>query len=131
MERTSLFSPMGTVTYSFLTVKYEGVSKIIRTVGTCWLGMTKYTWFTPLLPLWCRCDLDSPFLSCVFAINMDTPNFICTKEEQRAVIHFCGLKVYVPGVKMHRMMSVQYGNSVMSTDCLLIQREVQKWSHKR
>ena len=25
---------------------------------------------------------------------MDTPNFICTKEEQRAVIHSCGLKVY-------------------------------------
>jgi hypothetical protein len=25
---------------------------------------------------------------------MDTPNFICTKEEQRAVTHFCGLKVY-------------------------------------
>jgi len=25
---------------------------------------------------------------------MDTPNFICTKEEQRAVIYFCGLKVY-------------------------------------
>jgi len=25
---------------------------------------------------------------------MDTPNLICTKEEQRAVIHFCGPKVY-------------------------------------
>jgi len=25
---------------------------------------------------------------------MDTPNFICTKEEQRTVIHFCGLKLY-------------------------------------
>jgi hypothetical protein len=25
---------------------------------------------------------------------MDTPNFICTKEEQRAVIHVCVLKVY-------------------------------------
>jgi hypothetical protein len=29
-----------------------------------------------------------------FVINMDTLNFIYTKEEQRAVIHFCGLKVY-------------------------------------
>jgi len=48
-------------------------------------------------------------------------------------MHFCGLKVYqvlkwrreedsdpflraegVPGVETHRMMSVQYGNSVMS-----------------
>jgi hypothetical protein len=25
---------------------------------------------------------------------MVTQNFICTKEEQRAVIHLCGLKVY-------------------------------------
>jgi hypothetical protein len=25
---------------------------------------------------------------------MDIPNFICTKKEQRAVIHFCRLKVY-------------------------------------
>jgi hypothetical protein len=24
---------------------------------------------------------------------MDTSNFICTKEEQRIMIHFCGLKV--------------------------------------
>jgi len=31
----------------------------------CWLGMAKYTWSTPLLPLWCRCDLHSPFLSWV------------------------------------------------------------------
>jgi len=61
----------------------------------CWLGNTKYTWSSPLLPLWCRCDLDSRFLSWVFfAINMVTPNLICTKEEQRTVIHFCGLKVY-------------------------------------
>ena len=60
----------------------------------CWLGMTKYTWSTPLLPLWCKCDLDSPFLFEFFAINMATPNFICTKEEQRTPIHFCVLKVY-------------------------------------
>jgi hypothetical protein len=32
----------------------------------CCLGMTKYTWSTPFLPLWCRCDLDSPLLSWVF-----------------------------------------------------------------
>jgi hypothetical protein len=37
----------------------------------------------------------------------------------------------VPGVKMHRMMSVQYGSSVMSQQILLMEREVQKWSHKR
>jgi hypothetical protein len=30
----------------------------------------------------------------LFAINMVTPNLICTKVEKRAVIHFCGLKVY-------------------------------------
>jgi hypothetical protein len=60
----------------------------------CWLGMTKYTWSTPLLPLWCRCDLDSPFLSWGFCHKHGHSNFICTKEEQRAMIHFCGLKVY-------------------------------------
>jgi hypothetical protein len=61
----------------------------------CWLDVTKYTRPTPLLPLWYRCDLDSPFLSWVFCHkNMETRNFICTKEEKRAVIHFCGLKVY-------------------------------------
>jgi hypothetical protein len=80
---------------------YVGVSKIIWTIRYmfcswlyCWLGMTKYTWSTLLLPLWCRCDLDSPFLSCAFSINMLTTSFICAKEEQKAVIHFCGLKVY-------------------------------------
>jgi hypothetical protein len=60
----------------------------------CWLGMTRYTWSNPFLPLWCRCDLDSPFLSWVFCHKHGHPNFICTKEERRAVIHFCGLKVY-------------------------------------
>ena len=54
---------------------------------------------------------------------MDTPNFICTKEEQRAVIHFLWAEG-VPGVKMHRMISVQYGNSVMS------QRIVCYWSKR-
>jgi len=52
----------------------------------CWSGMTKYIWSTTLLPMWCRCDLDSPFLSWVFfAINMNTSNFICTKDEQRSI----------------------------------------------
>jgi hypothetical protein len=101
-------------------ILHEGESIIIRTVGTrlvvgytagwtwqdtrglllvghdkihtvyCWLDMTRYTRSTPLLPLWCRCDLDSTFC----AIDMNTPHLICTKKEQRAVIHFCGLKVY-------------------------------------
>jgi hypothetical protein len=52
---------------------------------------------------------------------METPNFICTKEEQKDVTHFFWLKVYQVS-KMHRMMSVQYGKSVMS------QRIVCQWS---
>jgi hypothetical protein len=37
--------------------------------------------------------------------------FICTKEQQRAVIRFL-LAESVPGAEMHRRISVQYGNSV-------------------
>jgi hypothetical protein len=51
---------------------------------------------------------------------MDTPNFICTKEEHRAVIHF----LWAEGVEMHRTITVQYGNSVMS------QRIVCRWSER-
>jgi len=81
----------------------------------CRLGMTKYTWSTALLPLWCRCDLDSPFLSWVF--------FFCHKHghsqfhlhQRRAEGSDPFLWVEgVPGVEMHRVMSVQYGNSVKS-----------------
>jgi hypothetical protein len=31
---------------------------MFRSCLYCWLGMTKYTWSTTLLPLWCRCDLE-------------------------------------------------------------------------
>ena len=44
-----------------------------------------------------------------FVSNLDGPLFICTKEEQRAVIH-CLWAEGVPGAKMHRRTSVQYGN---------------------
>jgi len=43
------------------------------------------------------------------AINMDTPNFICTKEEQRAVIHFCELKV------SHVLKCIEWCQSSMGT----------------
>jgi hypothetical protein len=54
----------------------------------CWFGMVRYVWSTCLLLLWCRCELGSPFLSWVLCRNLDGPLFICTKEEQRAVIGF-------------------------------------------
>jgi hypothetical protein len=60
----------------------------------CWLGMTRYTRSTPLLPLWCRCDLYSPFLSWVLCHRHGHSAFNLHQKEQRAVIHFCGLKVY-------------------------------------
>ena len=53
-------------------------------------------------------------------INLDGPLFICTKEEQRAVIRFLWAEG-VPGAEMHRRISVQYGNSVVS------QRMVYEW----
>jgi hypothetical protein len=46
-------------------------------------------------------------------IKLDDPLFICTKEEQRAVIHFLWAEG-VQGAEMHRRISVQYGNSVVS-----------------
>jgi hypothetical protein len=53
-------------------------------------------------------------------MNLDSPLFLCTKEEQRAVNHFLWPDG-VPGAKMHRRISVQYGNSVVS------QRMVCEW----
>jgi len=44
---------------------------------------------------------------------MDASLFICTKEEQRAVSQFLWAEI-VTGAEMHRRMSVQYGDSVMS-----------------
>jgi hypothetical protein len=53
-------------------------------------------------------------------INLDGPLFICTKEEQRAVILYLWAEDLL-GAEMHRRMSVQYGNSVVS------QRMVYEW----
>jgi hypothetical protein len=80
---------------------FLGESKIIRTVGTYFaVGCTAgWTWQDThgLLPSY-HCGAGLTLIVHFFhefcAINMDTPSFICTKEEQRAVIHFCGLKVY-------------------------------------
>ena len=79
----------------------------------CWLSMTKHTWSTPLLPLWCRCDLDSPFLSWVFCHKHGHSQFYLYQRRAEGSDPFLWAEG-VPGVKMHRMMSVQYGNSVMS-----------------
>jgi len=79
----------------------------------CWLGMTKYTWSTPLLPLWCRHDLDSPFLSKVFCHKHGHSQFHLHQRRAEGSNPFLWAEG-VPGVEMHRMMSVQYGNSVMS-----------------
>ena len=80
---------------------YVGESKIIRTIGTCFaVGYTAgWAWKNThglLLSYHCGAGVTLIVHFCheFFAVNMDTPNFICTKEEQRAVIHFCGLKVY-------------------------------------
>jgi len=82
-------------------IYYAGESKIIRTIGTCFaVGyIAGWAWQnTHCLLLSYHCDagvtLIVHFCHEFCVINMDTPNFICTKEEHRAVIHFCGLKVY-------------------------------------
>ena len=81
---------------------YVGEWKIIRTIGTCFaFGYTAgWSWQNTnglLLSYHCGAGVTLIVHFChefFFAINMVTSNFICTKEEQRAVIHFCGLKVY-------------------------------------
>jgi len=79
----------------------------------CWLRMTRYTGSTPLLQLWCRCDLDSPFLSWVLCHKHGHSEFHLHQRRAEGSDPFLWAEG-VPGVKMHRMMSVQYGNSVMS-----------------
>jgi hypothetical protein len=106
---------------------YEGESKIIRNIGTrCAVGYTA-GWACcdtcVLLVSYC-CGADVTLMVdlchefCV--INLDGPLFVCTKEEQRAVIRFLWAEG-VPGAEMHRKISVQYGNSVVS------QRMVYEW----
>jgi hypothetical protein len=82
-------------------LNYVGESKIIRTIGTCFAAGCTAGWACQntrglLLSYHCGAGVILMIHFChkFFAINMDTPNFICIKKEQRAVIHFCGLKVY-------------------------------------
>ena len=79
----------------------------------CWLGMTRYTWSTPLLSLWCRCDLHSPFLSWVLCHKHGHSQFYLHQRRAEGSDPFLWAEG-LPGVKMQGMMSVQYGNSVMS-----------------
>jgi hypothetical protein len=106
---------------------YEDDSKIIRNVDTCHaFGYTAG---------WAWCDTCSLLISYCYGadvtlivnlchefcvINLDGPLFICTKEEQRAVIRSLWAEG-VPGAEMHIRISVQYGNSVVS------QRMVYEW----
>ena len=80
---------------------YTGESKIICNLGTCSsFGCTAgWAWRdTHGLLLSYHCGAGVTLIvhfCCEFcAISMDTPLFTCTKEEQRAVIRFFGLKVY-------------------------------------
>jgi hypothetical protein len=51
------------------------------------------------------------------AINMDTPHLICTEKKNGSDPFLWAEDV--PGVEMHRRMSVQYGNkSHVTMDCL-------------
>ena len=116
---------------------YVGESKIIRTIGTCFaVGYTAgRAWQNTnglLVSYHCGAGVTLIVHFCheFFAINMDTPNFICTKEEQRAVIHFFGLKVYQVSECIEwcqcstGTVSCHNGLSVNGVRC-------SKWSHKR
>jgi hypothetical protein len=108
-------------------VIYEGESKIILNVGTCCaVGYTAgwaWCYSCGLLGFYC-CGSDVTLeVHCCHefcVINLDGPLFICTKEEQRSVICFLWAES-LPGPEMHRRITVQYGNSVVS------QRMVYEW----
>jgi hypothetical protein len=99
---------------------YKGETKIIHNVDTCCaFGYTAgWAWFNTcgLLVSYC-CGADFTLIVdlchefCV--TNLNSPLWICTKEEQRAVIRFLCAEG-VPGAEMHRRISVQYENSVVS-----------------
>jgi hypothetical protein len=114
-------------TFDNLLSLYEGQSKIIRNVDTCCaVGYTAgWAWCDTcgrLVSYCCGADVtlivDLCHEFCV--INLDGPIFICTKEEQGAVIHLLCAEG-LPGAEMHRRISVQFGNSVVS------QRMVYEW----
>jgi hypothetical protein len=75
-----------------------------------------------LVSYYCGTDVNLEVHSCheFCVINLDGPLFICTKEEQTTVISFLRAES-VTGAEMHRRISMQYGNSVVS------QRMVYEW----
>ena len=119
---------------------YVGESKIIPHYRYmfcswlyCWLGMTKYTWSAPLLPLWCRCDLDSPFLSWVFFCHKHGHSqFHLHQRRAEGSDPFCGLKVYqvskciewcqcsMGTVSWHKGLSVNPLNPELNPICYLL-----------
>jgi hypothetical protein len=88
----------------------------------CWLGMMWYMWSTCLQLFWCRCGLDSQFMSWVLCNKLWRYTFRLhqRRAEGRDPLWVEG----VPGAEMHRRISVQYGNSVVS------HRMVYEWIEK-
>jgi hypothetical protein len=61
----------------------------------CWLGMLRYVWSTCLLLLWCRCDLDSRFMSRVLCHKLGRSTFhLHQRREEGSDLFFYRLKVY-------------------------------------
>jgi hypothetical protein len=92
-------------------------SKIIRTIGTCFaVGYTAgWAWQNThglLLSYHCGAGVTLIVHFCheFFGISMDIHLHLRRAEGSDPFLWAEG----VPGVEMHRMMSVQYGNSVMS-----------------
>jgi hypothetical protein len=95
----------------------------------CWLGMTWYTWL--LLSYHCGVGVTLIVHYCCefFAINMDASLFICTKEEQRAVILVSGAEG-VPCAKCLEGCQCSIGTVSCHSVCLQVDQEVQEWVHK-
>jgi DNA-binding MltR family transcriptional regulator len=77
-------------------------------------------WSTCLILLWADVNLKVDLCHEICVINLAGPLFVSTKEEVKAVIRFLWAES-LPVAEMHRGISVQYGNSVVS------QRMVYEW----
>jgi hypothetical protein len=75
--------------------------------------MKRYVWSTCLLLLWCRCELASPFLSGVLCHKLGQSTFHLYQRRAEGSDPFLWAEG-VPGAEMHRRISVQYSNSVVS-----------------
>jgi hypothetical protein len=112
---------------------YEGESKIIHSVDTCCAAGWACCDTCGLLVSYC-CGADVTLTVDVChefcVINLDGPLFICTKEEQRAVLCFLWAERCTRCRNAWKDISAVWEQCRVTTGGLRTDREIQEWSHK-